>query len=204
MSSDIYFIKLREKIIKCIDQMLGINARDVQVNYIDTFDFYKKIKSNYELGPEMYSDLENVKERYKFFCEIIPGLYKWKEKTVFIKIEEKYNFGLLLVELLHAKSVTQGHSYIKSWIREGLPHFLAKILSVKCEIHYEEKGYQIYFPLWYKIHKKFDLNILKTILFSENLKISVNILKSIFRYDKNYILELPYKKAKELYDKIIK
>ncbi|GAH14962.1 unnamed protein product [marine sediment metagenome] len=85
------------------------------------------------------NDLDNVKERYKFFCEIIPGLYKWKEKTVFIKIEEKYNFGLLLVELLHAKSVTQGHSYIKSCIREGLPHFLAKILSVKCEIHYEGK-----------------------------------------------------------------
>lgn len=137
---------------------------------------------------------ERVKRRYQLYCEIIPGFYKWNEKTVYIKNRERYNYSLLLTELLHAKSITQRKKYIEDWVREGLPHYLARLLCYKCNFEYKKTGYQIYFSFWEKIHKKYNLNVLKTILYTNDIK----ILKQILKYDKNDILEISFEKAKKL------
>lgn len=198
MNSDTPIKEIKEKVLSCIKKCLNIDFRDVPIYYIENFNFYKIIKRNYIIEKELYNDIERVKERYKLLCEIIQGLYKWKEKRVIIKLQEKFNAGLLVVELLHSKSITQGHSYIKSWIREGLAHFLAEIICKKCNIEYSDSGYKHYYPLWQQIYERYGINVLKTILYAENLKISVDILKSGLNYHKEDVLELPFNKALKL------
>lgn len=193
--------EIKERALTCIERWLGIDARNVPILYVENFDFYKIIKNNYTIEKELYDDIERIKERYKLLCEIIQGLYKWKEKKVIIKVQERNNTGLLIAELLHSKSITQGHSQIKAWIREGLAHFLAEIICKKCNIEYFDSSYKYYYPLWQQVYERYGLNVLKTILYSENLKISIDILKSCLNYKNDDILELPFNKALKLLKK---
>ena len=145
-----------------------------------------------------YHDIEQIKRRYHLYCEIIPGLYKWKDKIIYIKKKERFDLSLLLTELIHAKSITQGKKYIEDQIKEGLPHYLAKLLCVKCSIPYKESAHRIYFQIWERIHKKFNLKVLVKILFTNNIAISIEILKNIFNNEKKDILEIPFEKAMKL------
>lgn len=198
MSLNSFFKNLKEKVFICIENHLDINVREVPILYVNNFDFYKCIKSNYKFNPEDYVNVEIIKSQYKILCEVISGLYKWKEKSIYIKEEARLNFSLLLAELLHSQSITQGKSYIEEWISEGLPHYLTKIFCKNCSIKYIESGHQEYFPLWEKVHKKHDLIVLKTILFSEDIIITENLLKFIFEYEGKDMLQLSFKKAKDL------
>lgn len=198
MTLNSYFNQYKEKVIECTQHYLDLDVRDVPTFYVDNIQFYKCIKNNYQLSSESYNDMELIKERYKLLCEMIQGLYKWKEKKIYIKKEVKYDFSLLLAELLHSKSITQGKNWIRKWISEGLIHSLAKILCNKCDIMYIESGHSDYFVIWERIHERYNLEVLKTILFSQDLRISIEILKHIFRYEKDDILEITFKKAKTM------
>jgi len=129
---------------------------------------------------------------------MVPGFYKWKEKKIFIKEAFKSDFSLLLVELLHSKSITQGNSYIKPWISEGLPHFLAKVLCNKCNIDYSDSGHQIYFSIWAQLYNLHGITKLRDILYVDDINVSIGKLKQIFRYNYNDILEISFEKAKDL------
>ncbi len=191
-----YFNVQRENVLKCIHQHLGLDARNVEVAYVDDFEFYKLIKSNHKIDSVHYKNLEDVKERYRLICNATLGFNKWKERRVVIKINQKFNFGLLLVELLHAKSITQRKTFIKPWIREGLTHFIARVLCFKCDIEHEENTlYRLYFPLWERIYDEVGLNKLRQVLFVENIQESIKTLKQVFNYTDDDILEIPYGKA---------
>ncbi len=196
--SDRFYSQNKDKVIRCIKQNLGLDVSDVPVLYVNNLDFYKCIKNNYRLSSEAYQDLVSVKERYRILCEIIPGMFKWNEEKVFIKIEAKYDFSLLLAELLHSKSVTKGKSTIRKWLSEGLIHYLEKILCELCGIEYIESGHKDYFDIWEKVHKKYNLEVLKTIIFAEDIRITRNLLVTIFKYTGDDILELPFDYIKEL------
>jgi len=198
LSSESFDKEIKSKALNCIKKWLDLDLAEVPILYVDNFEFYKVIKSNYMIEQEYYNNIESLKLRFRYLCEIIQGLYKWKEKSVYIKSNFKTDLSLLIAELLHAKSITQGHHFIKAWIREGLPHYLAKIISQKCNITYNESGYKIYFPIWELLLNKYNINVLKTIFFSDDLKVSIRILKSIFNYNKDDILELSYKRALEI------
>ena len=86
--------------------------------------------------------------------------------------------------------------WIRKWISEGLTHYLEKQLCNKCEIKYVESGHRDYFVIWEKIHKKYDLEVLKTMLFAQDIKISTEILKHVFRYEKDDILQMTFEDAK--------
>jgi len=103
-----------------------------------------------------------------------------------------------LVELLHSKSITQGRIDIEDWLREGLPHYLSKNLCQTHDIHYKESAHDVYNELWERIHVKYGLRVLRKILYSDDIKITMELLKKIFNYDKNDILEIPYDRVKEL------
>lgn len=199
---DTPFAHFKMKVIKCIKNYLDIDVSDVPVSYVDTISFYKCIKENYKLSSETYQDIELVKERYKLLCEIIPGLYKWKDEKVYIKNEAKSDFSLLLAELLHSKSITKGNIQIRKWFSEGLIHFIEKILCELCDINYVESGHRDYFIIWEKIYNKYGLEVLKSIIFAEDIKITIGIMKHIFRYENNDILEIPLSKILLLLEKI--
>jgi len=129
---------------------------------------------------------------------MIQGLYKWSEKQLYIKFTAKLDSSLLLAELLHSKSITQGNNRIRKWISEGLIHYITKILCYKCELQYNESGHSDYFIVWEKIHQSYDLDILTTIAFSQDIKISMVLLKNIFRYKKDDIMEIQFEKAKSM------
>ena len=198
MSSESFDKEIREKALNCIKKWLDLDLAEVPVLYVKNFEFYKVIKANYMIEQENYNNIESLKLRFRYLCEIIQGLYKWKEKTIYIKKEFKADLSLLIAELLHAKSITQGHHFIKAWIREGLPHYLAKIVCQECNITYNESGYKIYFPLWEFLLNKYNFDALKTIIYTDNLKVSIKILRYMFNYDKDDILELSYKEAMDL------
>lgn len=84
------------------------------------------------------------------------------------------------------------------WIKEGLPHYLARILCEKCKIPYSESRHQQFFPIWKIIHEKYNLSVLTTIIYAKNIRITKNMLKNILNYEKDDILEISYQKAKEL------
>jgi len=192
--SDATFTKSKEKVINCIKNNLNIDVSEVPISYMDNIDFYKVIKQNYKLSSETYQNIELVKERYKLLCEIIPGLYKWKDEKVYIKNEAKFDFSLLLAELLHSKSITKRNTQIRKWFSEGLIHYLEKILCELCDIRYIESGHRDYFVIWEKIYNKYSLDVLKTIIFAEDLKISIGIMKHIFHYEKDDILKISLSK----------
>lgn len=190
--SDALFTQSKKKVINCIREQLNLDVSDVPVLYVNNFKFYKCIKKNYKLSSESYQDIESIKERYKFLCEVIPGLYKWKDEKIYIKNEAKFDFSLLLAELLHSKSITKGKIQIRKWLSEGLIHYLEKILCEMCNINYIESGHSDYFIIWEKIHKKYSLDVLKTIIFAEDIKITIEILKNIFQYEGADILEITF------------
>ncbi len=200
--SDAIFIQSKEKVINCIKKYLNIDVIKVPVFYLNNIDFYKCIKHNYKLSSETYQDIKSVKERYKLLCEIIPGLYKWKDEKVYIKNEAKFDFSLLLAELLHSQSITKGKIQIRKWFSEGLIHYLEKILCDLCNLDYVESGHCDYFIIWEKIHYKYSLEVLITIIFAEDIKISIGIMKNIFHYEKDNILELSLSKILTLLENI--
>ncbi|MHA1491256.1 MAG: hypothetical protein ACTSRI_16600 [Promethearchaeota archaeon] len=106
--------------------------------------------------------------------------------------------SLVLSELLHAKSITQGNKEIEDWIREGLPHYLAKMLCIKCGISYSESRHQQYFSLWEKLNEKYELYTLSTIIYAKDIRITRSFLKTIMNYLHDDILEISFQKAKEL------
>ena len=130
----------------CIYRYLNLDVRDVPIQYLDIIMFYKCIKSNYNLFLSNNDDLDLIKEKYAYYSKIIQGLYKWKEKTIYIKETERNNQCLLLTELLHSKSITQGHSEIESWFCEGLPHYLSYLLCKECSIEYKPSAFIISRP----------------------------------------------------------
>ena len=111
---------------------------------------------------------------------------------MFIKNEAKFDFSLLLAELLHSKSITKGKQTISKWLSEGLIHYLGKVLCELCGINYIDSGHRDYFIIWEKIHKKFNLEVLRTIIFSEDIIITIRILKHIFKYEGENVLELTF------------
>lgn len=190
--SETYYKQSKSRVINCIKQNLDLDVSDISIKHVNNFDFYKCIKQNYDLSSESYQDIESIKERYKLLCLIIPGLFKWKDEKIYIKTDSKYDFSLLLVELLHSKSITKGKNWIKKWLSEGLVHYLGKLLCEICNIEYVESGHSDYFVIWEKIHKEYNFEVLKTIIFAEDIKISVGLLKQIFRYNNDDILLLSF------------
>ena len=187
-----------ENVYGCIELHLKINVRDVPVLYLNEIEFLRCIKSNVNLSLDYIKDIEALKGFYIEFCKRIPGIYKWREKTVYIKAIERGDMSLLLSELLYAKSITQTHKEIKDWIREGLPHYLAKKLCLKCNIPYSESRHQQHFLLWEKINRKYDLYTLSSIIYAKDIRITIKFLKYIMNYQDDDILTIPYQKAKKL------
>ncbi|TFG03088.1 MAG: hypothetical protein EU529_16530 [Promethearchaeota archaeon] len=187
-----------ETVYNCIENHLKLNLRDVPISYLNEIEFLRCIKSNINLSLDVINDIEVIKEIYIEFCRRIPGLYKWRERTVYIKEREKADMSLLLSELLHAKSITQGYKQIEDWIREGLPHYLAKILCSKCDISYSKSKHQQYFSLWEKLNEKYDLYTLSTIIYARDIRLTKSILKNIMNYPNDDILEISFQKAKEI------
>lgn len=164
--------------------------RDVPIQYLNIIAFYKCIKNNYNLFLSHNVDLDLIKEKYAYYCKIIQGLYKWKEKSIYIKETEKKDQCLLLTELLHSKSITQGHSEIESWLCEGLPHYLSYLLCKECGIEYKPSAFTIYFPIWKFLHKKHGFNLISRLIYTKDLNLSISILKNILQYDNDDILTL--------------
>jgi len=187
------------KICKCINHYVGIDVKDVPVKYVGILDFYYCIKHNYSLDLEFFTT-DQIKERYAYLCQIVNGLYKWQEKIIYIKQQFKYDFSILLVELLHSKSITQGNNNIQLWIREGLPHFLAKVLCRRCNFVSQSSGYVEYVQFWENIAKRHGFEFLKSILYEGTLQDLKNTLSLLFNYDEeSNILEVPFQKiSKEL------
>lgn len=179
-----------EKIYNCIQIYLNLDVRGVPIQYLDNFAFYKCIKSNYNLFLSHNDDIDLIKETYAYYCKIIPGLYKWKEETIYIKETERNDQCLLLTELLHSKSITQGHSEIESWLSEGLPHYLSYLLCKEYNIEYKTSAFIIYFPIWKYLHKKYGFNLISRIIYTKDLNLTISILKNILQYYNNDILTL--------------
>lgn len=129
---------------------------------------------------------------------MIPGLYKRREKKIYIKKEKKRDFCLLLAELLHSISIMQHHNEIEDWINEGLIHYLTKILCKKCKIQYIQSEHHKYFEIWKKIHQKYGLEVLLTLLKSQDIRITKRLLNYMFNYEKDDILEISFEKSKNL------
>ncbi len=187
-----------EVVYLCIEKYLKINVRDVSISHLNEIEFLRCIKSNINLSLEFFEDIQTLKEFYIEFCKRIPGLYKWREEKIFIKEKEKADMSLVLSELLHAKSITQGNKEIEDWIREGLPHYLAKMLCMKCGIFYSESRHQQYFSFWEILNEKYGLYTLSTILYAKDIRITRSFLKTILNYPDDNILEITFQKAKEL------
>jgi len=184
----------------CINYWLEIDVRDVPILYVNDTEYFLCIKKNFTITFDKKRNIDFLIELFRFVCEITPGLYKHDEKKIYIKFKEKNDLCLLLTELLHSKSITQYYKEIDEWIREGLPHYLAKLLCEKCKIQYIESSHSEYFDAWAFIYEKYGLSVLRNILFCSDIRITKGILKSIMNYDKDDILEISFQKAKELMD----
>lgn len=184
---------MKERVIDCICRCLDLVVDAVTINYIDLMRFYQCIKRNYPLEDE---DIYKYREKCAFRTKITPGLYKWEEREIYIKEYAKFDFSTLLVELIHSQSITQGNGYIQKWISEGIPHYLAMILCKHCDIEYiESLFYQDYFKIWRRFHKIYGFDILKRIVFTDNIIETRYILQHTFHYFKDDILEIGTKEA---------
>jgi len=192
-----------QKVYNCIKNYLQIDVSDVPIVYMNSYDYYRCIKTNVTSALQFHKKPEFLNELYMFYCECVSGLYKRREKRVVIKEESKNDSALLLVELLHAKSIIQNYKITEDWINEGLTHYIAKILCEKCKILYKESGHQKYFTIWEKIYQKYGLDLLKNIIFAEDIKITQKILKLLLNYKRNDVLELSFEKAKALLYSVI-
>ena len=83
--------EFRGNINSIIKSFLNIEVSNVPIHYIENLEFYKCIKRNFPLESEKYDNIERVKDVYRYYSKIIPGLYKWNEKAVFIKKEERFS-----------------------------------------------------------------------------------------------------------------
>ncbi len=184
-----------EIVYNCINLHLKINTRNIPLLYVNLHEFYLCLKSNIQV---LVNNPQLLRELCLHYCEIIPGLYKYREKTVFIKNSHKYDLCLLLTELLHAKSIFQHHKSTEDWIKEGLIHLVAKILCEKCNIEYIPSGHSHFFVIWEHIYREHDLNLLRNIIFAEDIRITKSFLKNLFNYHKDNILEISFEEAKNL------
>lgn len=194
MSISSYLNILKERVYICIEKNINfnINIRDVPISYLGAVDFYKSIENNY---PEASETRINLHWKYD------QGIYKWNEEKVIIKTDDRFNPGLLLVELLHSQTIFKGKKYVEDWIKEGIPHYLAKEISSICGLEYQvslsEKDFLLF---WKKIHRmleKKDFDIFTTILYTTRIEISIKTLKEIFNYPKDDILELDFEEVKK-------
>ncbi|MFO8018236.1 MAG: hypothetical protein R6U96_06340, partial [Promethearchaeia archaeon] len=51
---------------------------------------------------------------------------------------------------------------------------------------------QDYFILWEKVYDKYGLEVMKTIIFAEDIRITIRLLQHIFGYNDDDILELKF------------
>jgi len=197
MRSDDRLNKAQNLVYGCINRFLGIDVSDVPIEYVNDINFFRYLKDNSHLSPS-YFEIEDVNLFYRMSCEITPGIYKYRERRVIIKIQHKNDSCLLLTELLHSKSITQAYASTEKWIKEGLPHYLARIICKKCKFRYENSTHKEFFPLWEYIHNKHGFDVLVTILYPLDIKFTIRTLQWIFKYDKEDILEVPFKEAQNL------
>lgn len=197
MNSNDKLISIQNSVYRCINHFLNIATSDVPIEYVTDLEFFRYLKTNSHLSPQ-YFEIEDINLFYRTSCEITPGIYKYRERRVIIKIKNKYDSCLLLAELLHSKSITQFHKDTENWIKEGLPHYLAKIICKKCKFQYKDSTHEQFYPLWEYIHEKYGFNVLKTILFPIDIKFTIRTLQWIFNYHKEDILKIPFEKAQEL------
>jgi len=190
-----------ERIYQCIEYFLGLNVRDVPIKYLNLIEFYQTIKSNTKLPKELYNDPDFIKEFFRNACDITQGMYKWKEKMVIIKEIHKHDSSMLLTELIHSKSITQNFKEIEDWIKEGIPHYIAKILSEKCKIPYIKSEREKFFVIWDDIYKRYNLELLKTLIYPEDIQITKKLLKQLLNYNKDDILTISFERAKHLLNK---
>ena len=189
-----------EKVYRCIKYYLGIEVRDVPLKYLDLKKFYLCIRSNTVLDQELYEIPNFVKSYFINQCEIIPGLYKKKEKKVVIKEGNENDYSLILSELIHSKSITQYYKDIENWMCEGLPHFIARILSIKCNIPWSPSEWEKFFNFWNEIYQKYNLRTLKRLIYSQDIQITKKLMKIILNYKKDDILTLPFDIVKNYLD----
>ncbi|HUX99977.1 MAG TPA: hypothetical protein VMV49_10525 [Candidatus Deferrimicrobium sp.] len=197
MNSNSKLNEIKNSIYKCTNQFLKIEVSDVPIEYVNDLEFFRYLKSNSHLSPE-YFEIEDVNLFYRMSCEITPGIYKYREKKVIIKTENKFDSCLLLTELIHSKSITQFYQVTEKWIKEGLPHYIAKVICKKCKFSYRDSTHKEFFPLWEFIHKKHGFDVLITILYPIDIKFTKKTLKLIFNYNKEDILEITFEKAQDL------
>lgn len=197
MSISSYLNRIKDHAYLCIESNLkiDINARAVQINYLNEYSFYKLLEANRPDVPETLLILN---------WECTQGIYKWNEKEIFIKTSYMFDAGLLLVELLHSRAIFQGKKYVQDWISEGIPHFLAKKLCDICdEIKYtvseNEKSFILFWEKIHHIYEKYGLDIFITILYPSNsrIELSILLLKGIFNYTRDDILTIEFEEAQK-------
>lgn len=191
-------------ICNCVKKNLNVNVDMISVFHLCDEEFLKIIKSNIE--KKIFGEYDIIEYQIsviKHFFQT-PGLYKCSENAVFIKNNEKDDLSLLLAELIHSKSITRSKRYVEDWIREGIPHYIAKVLCEICEIEYSGSAHEEFFVIWERVHRiKGSIEDLLKINFAPYIKISRARLEILFRYEESVdILTIPFKKAKTLVNSI--
>ena len=197
--SDASYWRGRDKVITCIARSLDINVEHVPVLHVKPFRYFEIIYDNNKRKYlPLQSDFKFIRKRSLLDWEITPGLWKRHEKKVYIKEAHKLDFGILLAELLHSKSVIQEDESANDWINEGLPHYLAKLLSEKCGIRYEEGGHGIYFPFWERIYREKGFDFLRNILFAPYIELAKTLLKKFLEHEDGNIFELSWEEVQNI------
>lgn len=199
MISDDYKIA-KILICNCIKKNFNINVDMISVFHLCDEEFLDVIKNNIE--KKIFGEHDNREYQLSVIRHFLqtPGLYKCSENAVFIKENEKDDLSLLLAELIHSKSITRSKKYIEDWIREGIPHYLAKVLCEICKVEYSGSGHEEFFVIWERIHHiKGSIEELLKINFAPYIQMTRARLEILFRYEENIdILTIPFKKAKTL------
>ena len=188
--------KGREKVYNCIARSLRVDVRNVPIFYVSLNRFYHIIKAN--LKKKHLNNPYLIEKLTLSYLKIVPGLWKRDEQRVYIKETFSHDFCLLLSELLHSKSIIQQDNYAKEWIKEGLPHYIAKLLCEMCGIRYIKSEHSKYFQFWERIYRKTGLNFLRNILFAQRIEIAKALLKSFLGYEREDIFELSFEDARDL------
>lgn len=190
---------MKEIVYRCIETYLNLNVRNVPIDYLNFHDFVFCIKKNFPLLKRVYESPEAIRRLFQDTCDIIKGLYKKRERRIKIKFEYIDDYYTLLSELIHSQSITQYHKEIELWISEGITHYLAKILSEKCNIEYTGTGYERFFVVWKRIHHKHQdsiIDIFKSILFPFDIQITIRLLQEILPYEEDDILTITFEEIK--------
>jgi len=187
-------------ICNCIKKNFNINVDMISVFHLCDEEFLEIIKSNIE--KKVFGEYDNREYQIsvtKHFLQT-PGLYKCSENAVLIKKNEKDDLSLLLAELIHSKSITRSKRYVEDWVREGIPHYLAKVLCEICGIEYSGSAHEEFFVIWERVHRiKGSIEDLLKINFAPYIQMARARLKILFRFEDSVdILTIPFKKAKTL------